>query len=302
MKCAILQTADNNYQELISITSPINRKYAEHYEVDYILDTQSYTPDRHPSWNKISATLKLFLTNKYDYIFFLDGDAMIIDITRNIFDLGKANPDIMLHLCGDGVQARKLDNNFGTFLVKNDRVILQFFEKVLYSPAFKGDSQYEEHFFYKNRNWEQSIIQYEFAQAELFYSKIVKIYDSDAFNHYNGDWVYHPCIGDWQPDSIFEGWPGGRYTKNNDWTLNPADELKAKMLKEKISQLSLDQKIYTSSDSLSSEIFKASGVWNNVTGVVQTVGVKPNINLSNVSNISPRNVSNISQQPRDYFE
>ena len=74
------------------------------------------------------------------------------------------------------------------------------------------------------------------------------------------------------------------------------------MLIEKISQLSVDQKLYTSSDSLSSEVFKAAGVWDNVTDVVQTVDVKPNVNISNVSNISPSNVSNISQQPRDYFE
>ena len=52
------------------------------------------------------------------------------DITRNIFDLGKAEPDVLLHLCGDGVQNRKLDSNFGVFLVKHDRLILQFFEKI----------------------------------------------------------------------------------------------------------------------------------------------------------------------------
>ena len=302
MKCAILQTADKDYQDLISITSPINKKYAEHFEVDYILDTHTYDPNRHPSWNKIYASLKLLRSSKYDYIFFLDGDAMIIDITRNIFDLGKAEPDVLLHLCGDGVQNRKLDSNFGVFLVKHDRLIIQFFEKILYAPAFKGDYGYKKDHFYKNRNWEQSIIQYEFAQAESFYSELVKIYHSDAFNHYNGDWVYHPCIGDWQPNSTFEGWPGGRYTKNNDWRLSPADELKAKMLIEKISQLSLDQKLYTSSDSLSSEVFKAAGVWDDITDVVQPVDVKPNVNISNVSNISPSNVSNISQQPRDYFK
>ena len=57
-------------------------------------------------------------------------------------------------------------------------------------------------------------------------------------------------------------------------------------------------------------MFKAAGVWDDVTDVVQTVDVKPNVNISNVSNISPSNVSNISpsnvsnisKQPRDYFK
>ena len=211
MKGAVLQSVCNNYEEIISLTSPINKKYAEHYGAEYILHQQAHDHDRHPAWNKIYSTLDLMRSGKYDYILFLDGDAVVIDITRNIFDLAKDDTDILLHLCSDGKREKELDCNSGVFLIKSDRLMIRFLEKVLHDPALEGD------YYYKGRNWEQTVIQYEFAQNVPYYKKIVKIYNRDAFNHFDGDWVYHPCLNENLPNSE-----------------------KANLLKEKISQLSLD--------------------------------------------------------------
>ena len=152
MKCAILQSVCNNYEEIISLTSPINKRYAEYYKADYILHKQAHSHNRHPSWNKIYSALDLMQSGKHDYIFFLDGDAVVIDINRNIFDLGKDNSDILLHLCSDGVRNRPLDTNWGVFLVKCDELMIQFFDKILYSPALSG--------YHTEGDWEQSVIQY----------------------------------------------------------------------------------------------------------------------------------------------
>ena len=242
MKCAILQSVDNNYDEIISITSPVNKKYAEHYGAEYILHKQAHDHNRHPSWNKIYSTLDLMRSGMYDYIFFLDGDAVVIDFSRNIFDLAKDNTDVLLHLCSDGWCKRELDSNWGVFLIKSNMLMIQFLEKILYSPAFKGDlnMNYKEDYFHTGRDWEQSVIQYEFNQAVSFYKKIVKIYPSDTFNHYYGNWVYHPC------------------GPLNDLYIGPTDKEKATLLKEKISQstqsgnlyrlVTLDQKIYVRHD------------------------------------------------------
>ena len=277
MKCAVLQSVCNNYESIISLTSPVNKRYAEYYKADYILHKQAHSHNRHPSWNKIYSSLDLMRSGKYDYIFFLDGDAVVIDITRNIFDLGKSDPDILLHLCSDGVRGRLFDTNLGVFLVKCDKLMIEFFDKILYRPALSG--------YYTERCWEQSVIQYEFDHDIPYYKKIVKVYDSDYFNHYHGDWVYHPC-------HYFHD----RGTGNG--AAYTSDEIKAKMLKDKISKLSVDQKLYTTIEGLSSAIHTLTNQSNTV--------LSPSLG-SHVSGIShqPQDVSqqarDLSQQPRDYF-
>lgn len=275
MNCVVLQSVCNNYESIISLTSPVNKRYAEYYKADYILHKQAHSHNRHPSWNKIYSSLDLMRSGKYDYIFFLDGDAVVVDITRNIFDLGESDPDVLLHLCSDGVRGRLFDTNLGVFLVKCDELMIQFFDKILYRPALSG--------YYTDRCWEQSVIQYELDHDIPYYSKIVKVYDSNYFNHYGGDWVYHPC------HYFQDSGTGAPYT---------SDEIKAKMLKEKISQLSLDQKLYTTSEGLSSSLHTLTKPSNTI--------LSTNLR-SHVSGVShpPRNLShqprNLSRQPRDYF-
>ena len=278
MKCAVLQSVCNNYESIISLTSPVNKRYAEYYKADYILHKQAHSHNRHPSWNKIYSSLDLMRSGKYDYIFFLDGDAVVIDITRNIFDLGKSDPDILLHLCSDGVRGRLFDTNLGVFLVKCDELMIEFFDKILYRPALSG--------YYTERCWEQSVIQYELDHDIPYYKKIVKVYDSDYFNHYNGDWVYHPCH--YFHDS--GSGKGAAYT---------SDEIKAKMLKDKISKLSVDQQLYTTSESLSSDLhtLDEERISFNLDSTSTEDSAQPFRWTSSLSQIQ-----DLSQQPRDYFE
>ena len=231
MKGVVLQSVCNNYEEIISLTSPINKRYAEIWDADYILHKQVHNHDRHPSWNKIYSTLDLMRSNKYDYIFFIDGDAIVTDSSRNIFSLGSDDPDKLIHVCSDGWCKKPLDSNWGVYLMKTDKLSIQFLEKILYSPAVDKYTNIEKKYYHKARDWEQSVIQLEFDQAIPFYKNIVKLYSSDTFNHYNGDWVYHPCGP--LSDVDYKG---------------PTNEQKAQLLLEKISQLTPDQKLYVRHD------------------------------------------------------
>jgi len=265
MKCVVLQSVCNNYESIISLTGPINKRYAEYYKANYILHKQAHSHNRHPAWNKIYSTLDLMRSGKYDYILFLDGDAVVIDITRDIFNLGRDNPNILLHLCSDGVHTHPFDVNSGVFLVKCNKLMIQFFDKILYNPALSG--------YYTERNWEQSVIQYELNQDVPYFSKIVNVYDSNYFNHYHGDWVFHPCH---------------YYSK----TPQVGNEIKIKMLKEKIARLSVDQQLYTTSEGLSSALHTLAKPYNTIS--------MPRLK-SHVSNISHQ-ARDLSQQPRDYFK
>ena len=158
-------------------------------------------------------------SNEYDYIFFIDGDAIVTDSSRNIFNLGINDPDKLIHICSDGWYKKPLDCNWGVFLMKTDKLSIQFLEKILYSPAVYNKPKVDKTYYHKARNWEQSVIQYEFNQAIPFYKNIVKLYSSDTFNHDNGDWVYHPCVPLSEEDE--EG---------------PTNEQKVQLLTEKILQ------------------------------------------------------------------
>ena len=137
MKCAILQSVCNTYESIISLTSPINKRYAEYHKADYILHKQKFNHNRHPAWNKIYSTLDLLRSGKYDYILFVDGDAVVIDITRNLFDLGFNDPNVLLHLGDDNQREKKFAVNTGVYLVKRDDLMITFFETVLHCPTLK---------------------------------------------------------------------------------------------------------------------------------------------------------------------
>ena len=255
MKCAILQSVCNTYESIISLTSPINKRYAEYHKADYILHKQKFNHNRHPAWNKIYSTLDLLRSGKYDYILFIDGDAVVIDITRSLFDLGFNDPNVLLHLGDDNQREKKFAVNTGVYLVKCDDLMITFFETVLHCPTLKK--------YYTAKYWEQNIIQYELNRDQNYYSKIVKVYDGNYFNHTEGDWVYHPCI--WEP--------GVSYQRTG--------EIKISILKKKISTLTVDQKLYLNNELLSSDI--------------QTLDSSPVAPVLS-------NMLGVANQPKDYYD
>ena len=288
MKWAVLQSVCNNYESIISLTSPINKRYAEYHKADYILHKQKFNHDRYPAWNKIYSTLDVLYSGKYDYILFIDGDAVVVDITKNLFDLGFNDPNTLLHMCDDNQRKKKFNVNTGVYLVKCDDLMITFFEKVLHYPTLKR--------YYTVKYWEQNVTQHVLNRDKNYYSKIVKVYDGNYFNHTEGDWVYHPCIVIPEP------------------MVPRTDEIKISLLKKKISTLTVDQKLYLNNEILSSDIQTLSSpsatVLSNQVREVRSqklflLDPSPGATvLSNMSSVAdqPKKVTNITQQPKDYYD
>ena len=74
--------------------------------------------------------------------------------------------------------------NAGVFLIKRDDKTIRFLEKIINTKHIQ---------YHRGQRWEQRPIQLEFYGNIPYYSKIVKIYKHDYFNH-GGNWIYHPCI------------------------------------------------------------------------------------------------------------
>ena len=189
---AILQSVCNNYEDIISITSPVNQRYAKEVGAEYVLHKQKFEHNRYPAWNKIYSTISL-LEEGYDYVFFLDGDAMVVDHSRNIFDLA-TNPKnlsqhigdsdgVLLHACAEEMQ-KPLKICMGAFLIKRDPLMLRFLNDVL---------NYEDEHFFMNWAWEQSAAQEILRRDSELYKDVVKTYTNSFFNN-TGSWVFHAKI------------------------------------------------------------------------------------------------------------
>ena len=72
----LVQSVCNNYDDLINITSPRAKEYASKIGFEYKLDINEFNHGRAPAWNKIFSIDRLLKEN-YEWIFFLDGDALI---------------------------------------------------------------------------------------------------------------------------------------------------------------------------------------------------------------------------------
>ena len=185
---AFLQSVCDNYSEILSIVRPVNEKYAKKFGAEYVLHV-GRDNGRHPAWNKMYSTLELLKSNKYEYVFFLDGDAVFIDDTRDIFKLTKLFPKKHLLICGDGVTVHKTMNKFlnvntGAFLMKNTPEMIELLNKVI---------DYEETILHTVRSWEQTAIQQIFHKEYSKYKDLVKVYHENYFNHEVGNWVFHAC-------------------------------------------------------------------------------------------------------------
>lgn len=123
----IVQSVCNNYDDLINITSPRAKEYASKIGFEYKLDINEFNHGRAPAWNKIFSIDRLLREN-YEWIFFLDGDALITNYDYNILDYVKPNKTIFF--CNDGVGDELYNVNTGAFLLKNTPFVRNFITNI----------------------------------------------------------------------------------------------------------------------------------------------------------------------------
>lgn len=198
---AIVQSTSKDYIYL-PITQSHNKRYAEILNIQYIHTINPQPPDFCPAWGKIFTILDLFKTTKINEVLCLDGDAMVVDKTRNIFDFlsYKNYPGIDIHFesgrnpelikdedVGSGGELCHL--NSGVFVIKKTTDSLDFLTSLTQCniDIFKSHE--------RNSYWEQSYMVKLFSENIDKYSKFIKVhFPNHVFNHYS-DWIYHPCNG-----------------------------------------------------------------------------------------------------------
>jgi hypothetical protein len=156
----------DEYKKTVSICTESQERYTELQKYDYIHDESVYDKERHPSWSKIKL-LRKYLPS-YDYLMWIDADAMFTNHTKRIEELlpFMSDKECML-ICEDDSGI-----NCGVFLIKNTDAALKLLDDIwACNEHHNGDL------------WEQDALKDIFPNVKENI-KILKYGDNGFFNSY----------------------------------------------------------------------------------------------------------------------
>ena len=113
-RTAIVQSCDDNYSQLLAITEPINRKYAQKY--GYVFCSHLGNASRIPktaNFNRYYLIRELMSLSYLRWVLWLDADAIVIDHTIRLESITRKSEDKMLILC----RGRRHSINNGVFFL-----------------------------------------------------------------------------------------------------------------------------------------------------------------------------------------
>jgi len=125
LKIAILNLYTENIKEFAELSSAVNEKYAQIHNYDLKVCKVILDKSRPPAWSKIKLLQLWMLNSNYDWLWWIDSDAVItnlsiklesiISLATDEFIIISKNPDII---------------NSGSFLIKNSEKSKKFLSDV----------------------------------------------------------------------------------------------------------------------------------------------------------------------------
>lgn len=183
MRIAFLTTYSDEILEYFSITSRINSEYAYEYGYDFIA-VRSTMKDRSHHWMKVKALLDN--APNYDYIFFLDADAIVQNPT-DLEELIAKYKDYDITVCNDGPNGGLI--NTGAILFScNQRGINLL--KVWWDNGILYEKQFDKYH-------EQDVLRFMIERFERRFGhphEYIKIAPIDEFNSVYGKRDYNTFI------------------------------------------------------------------------------------------------------------
>ena len=126
MKFLIFSYYDGSFNELAKITMPTYQEYCELHGYNFYCKTQNFTEGRTIGWSKF----EIFLENmdKYDWIFYVECDSMLMNQTIRLENLIDHHHDIIMTKTD---LPNTIDLNCGPMLVRSCEWNKQFFKYLL---------------------------------------------------------------------------------------------------------------------------------------------------------------------------
>ena len=162
-----------SFDELAKTTIPTYKEYCEKHGYDFYCKTQNFTEGRTVGWSKF----EIFLENmdKYDWMFYVECDSMLMNQTIRLENLIDNHHDIIMTKTDT---PNTIELNCGPMLVKSSEWNKKFFEHLLNKKEY-----------YSHQMVEQAAISDEVNQNEEA-RKHFKIMNLRFFNSYYHEW--HP--------------------------------------------------------------------------------------------------------------
>ena len=163
-KFVVVSMANENFRQLQDLTSKTLRSYSEKHGYSFLTKIISNDSERPPSWHKIEFIQEVF-TGGYEYVWWVDCDAIIVNSEIRIEDFIKEGKDFYISRDMNGI-------NCGVFMIRNNERSVSFFEKV-WSMV-----EYKDHIW-----WEQAAIM-ELLSSGWYSEEFVEYLPSSVFNNY----------------------------------------------------------------------------------------------------------------------
>ena len=177
--------------------------YATHHGYTLLVYPRQDT-DRPHSWSKIKTIRQAILSERYDWLFWLDSDTVITNFTISVESIlpSERHVHFILGLDCNGV-------NMGVMLIRSSSLALGVLERVYHGKHVTDDS-------IRNVWWEQ----YSFHQILAKDDEVVnmtKVVPQHVFNAYPDDL---PCVGNgshpWAPGDFIIHMPSLSHERRND--------------------------------------------------------------------------------------
>lgn len=192
-KLLVCQFYTPNLQYAI-LSEEINRKYCNNFNIDYISETNSDTINekrngRAFTWFKIPLLIDLLKKNEYEYVMYMDADAVFVKNDYNVIETIESNQSYDFICSGDfGPDVI----NGGVLIFKNSDWSINFLERVWDSANYISRGKY------KLEVWHEQTIISAFMlinQEDRAKTKILSHYDDNSINDHilrNGKTlIYH---------------------------------------------------------------------------------------------------------------
>jgi hypothetical protein len=124
----IASLATGRHRRLLALSAATFEAYARRWGWDLVLSTEELAPERPPSWSKI--VLVRDLLERYETVLWLDADAVIVDLDRDIATVLNAGADLYLVRHPQGRDEAATVPNLGVMLLRRSPFLRAFLAAV----------------------------------------------------------------------------------------------------------------------------------------------------------------------------
>jgi hypothetical protein len=187
MRIKVIQHSDDRFLNALNITKPKNIEYCKKYNYDYqdyIGDfvPKDITSERRVYWNKPYILKSIIENEDYDWIFYLDADAVFVDFDldlKRFINFSDIGTEFIVCYVNQQPECRYFNFNFGVFFCKSSNYMNSIMEELIRICEVNNGAIDDQPIFHQ-------LLRTNYKNV----AQKTAIFPSIAFNHH-GSFIYH---------------------------------------------------------------------------------------------------------------